>query len=181
MIIYHLKELMHQKAVKMDTKLTYADVVEATGVSRSVLARMASRKGYHVSTEAIVSLCTYFNCTPNDLITIRSAPPATPAEKNIKPLNMSDLQRLRWKIRIPSPALIQTAENIWFSIFTLSAIFIHAVFMPVFPSNLSSLQIPFGCYLKNVFRLFYTGFRGIWRGISEILSLKSGYLYAIFS
>jgi len=95
MIIYHLKELMHQKAVKMDTKLTYADVVEATGVSRSVLARMASRKGYHVSTEAIVSLCTYFNSTPNDLITIRSAPPATPAEKNIKPLNMSDLQRLR--------------------------------------------------------------------------------------
>lgn len=79
MIVYHLKELIHQKAVKMNTKLTYADIVEATGVSRSVLARMASRKGYHVSTEAIVSLCRYFNCTPNDLMTILPDPPANRA------------------------------------------------------------------------------------------------------
>ena len=70
MVIYRLKNLMLEKSVKDNMKITYKDIYEQTGISRNTLTRMASSKGYKVNVDTIEKLCHYFNCTPNDLMSI---------------------------------------------------------------------------------------------------------------
>jgi len=70
MIIYHLKELIHRKAIKENRKLTYDIIMQETGVSRGVLAKMASIRKYHVSTDSLERLCNYFECGCSELVSI---------------------------------------------------------------------------------------------------------------
>ena len=70
MILYRLKNLMLEKSVKDNCKITYKHISDNTGISRNTLSRMASSKGNKVSVDTVEKLCNYFNCTPNDLITI---------------------------------------------------------------------------------------------------------------
>ena len=75
MIIYHLKDLMLKKAaVAARTKITYEDIEEATGISKVTLSRIASKRGYYTGMENIEKLCIYFNCTPDQLMTILPDP-----------------------------------------------------------------------------------------------------------
>jgi|GEM_PF-294561 len=99
MIKYNLRTLISDKAFLENRKINYDEVADSTGISRTTLSKIASVKGYNAGADIIEKLCRYFNCTPNDLMTIMPDPPATPAENNRKS-------------RIPSPALIQAAENI---------------------------------------------------------------------
>jgi len=73
MIKYNLKELVSQKSFKEGSSITMTDVAKAINISRNTLYRMANSKGdFSTKTEYIEKLCTYFNCTPNDLMTIVS-------------------------------------------------------------------------------------------------------------
>ena len=81
MVIYNLKDLIHKKSVMTNTKITYTDIEKDTGVSRTTLTRMSSIKRSKVNVDTVEKLCIYFNCTPNDLMTIAPDTPAHPAEK----------------------------------------------------------------------------------------------------
>ena len=70
MIIYHLKDLMLKKSIKINKKITYEIISKETGISVVTLSRIASKKGYKVSMNNMEKLCQYFECTPDSLISI---------------------------------------------------------------------------------------------------------------
>jgi putative transcriptional regulator len=75
MVIYHIRDLMLRKSVKTNKKITYDTITEETGISKMTLSRMSSQRGYNATVENIERLCNYFQCTPNDLISIIPDPP----------------------------------------------------------------------------------------------------------
>ncbi|EFK06820.1 conserved hypothetical protein [delta proteobacterium NaphS2] len=75
MIIYHLKDLILRKSATEGRKITYANIAEATGISKITLSRMASKRGYNAGADIIEKLCIYFNTTPDELMTIIPDPP----------------------------------------------------------------------------------------------------------
>jgi len=47
------------------------EIAEKTGISRVTISKIAHSKGeYKPNAEIIEKLCLYFECTPNDLMTI---------------------------------------------------------------------------------------------------------------
>jgi len=76
MVIYHIKDLMLRKSAEVKRRITYADITEETGISRVTLTRMASKIGHKVNIDVIEKLCTYFNVTPDRLMTIIPDSPA---------------------------------------------------------------------------------------------------------
>ena len=75
MVIYHVKDLMLRKSSIEGKRLTYDIVSERSGVSKMTLSRLASQPDYNAKMDSIVKLCNYFQCTPNDLISIIPDPP----------------------------------------------------------------------------------------------------------
>ena len=75
MVIYHIRDLMLRKSAKLNRKITYDMITKETGISRMTLSRMSSQRGYNPTMDNIEKLCKYFDCTPNDLITILPDPP----------------------------------------------------------------------------------------------------------
>ncbi len=45
-----------------------AEVVEATGLSKATLSRIANTPGYNANLDAVDALCRYFECRPGDLL-----------------------------------------------------------------------------------------------------------------
>jgi len=70
MIIYHLKDLMLKKSIKMNKKITYKTISEDTGISVVTLSRIASKKGYKISMDNMEKLCKYFKCNPDQFMSI---------------------------------------------------------------------------------------------------------------
>ena len=70
MIKYNLKSLISEKEFQEAKKITYDEISSVTGISRQTLSKIASKRGYKTNTENIEKLCTYFNVTPDKLITI---------------------------------------------------------------------------------------------------------------
>ncbi len=70
MIIINLKELMVKKSAIDGKRLSYDDLSESTGIGLSTLSRIANKPGYNIKSADIEKLCLYFDCTPNDLMTI---------------------------------------------------------------------------------------------------------------
>lgn len=79
MIKYNLKALISDKEFRDDKKITYEEISKSTGISRQTLSKIASKKGYNTSSENIEKLCQYFECTPDELMTI--IPEPEPPEK----------------------------------------------------------------------------------------------------
>jgi len=76
MIRYNLKALILEKEFAEDRKITYEEVSNATGISRQTLSKVASKRGHNVTADVIEKLCTYFNVTPDKLMTIIPDSPA---------------------------------------------------------------------------------------------------------
>ena len=70
MVIYNLRVLMHKKSFKDKKKCTYNDIVKDLDISKQTLSRINTTPNYTISAENLEKLCNYFNCTPNDLISI---------------------------------------------------------------------------------------------------------------
>ena len=74
MIVYNIKKLLKEKSIKDNKKYTYQDIENVTGIKKLQLSRINSTPDYNITGKHIEILCRYFNCTPNDLISIYDAP-----------------------------------------------------------------------------------------------------------
>ena len=70
MIRYNLKIFINEKEFEENKKITYEEISKATGISRQTLSKIASKRGYKTNSENIEKLCQYFECTPDQLMTI---------------------------------------------------------------------------------------------------------------
>ncbi len=69
MIRFRLPELLLEKERQEGRRIPWREVADATGISRQVLANLASRERAMVTNTAYVeSICRYFACEVQDLI-----------------------------------------------------------------------------------------------------------------
>jgi len=68
MIQCRLRELIAVKSRQSRRKITYDDVKESTGLSKTTLVKLANDKSALVSTNTLDKLCWYFECQPGDLL-----------------------------------------------------------------------------------------------------------------
>ncbi|BDQ66124.1 MULTISPECIES: helix-turn-helix domain-containing protein [Shewanella] len=70
MIRFKIKELIAEKEFKERRKITLQEVADSTGVNRTALSKMMNPSyEYSTTTKAIDSLCQYFGCKVEDVIT----------------------------------------------------------------------------------------------------------------
>jgi putative transcriptional regulator len=48
-------------------RITYDDILKATGIAKSTLTRLANDRSDRVAIATLDSLCAYFDCQPGDL------------------------------------------------------------------------------------------------------------------
>ena len=70
MVAYNIKSLLRKKSFIDKKKYTYKDIEKSTGINDVQLSRLNSTPNYSIKGDHIEKLCNYFNCTPNDLISI---------------------------------------------------------------------------------------------------------------
>lgn len=70
MVIVNLKELMIKKGATEGKRLSYKYINDVTNIGVSTLSRIANDTSYNISRGHIEKLCQYFNCTPDELMTI---------------------------------------------------------------------------------------------------------------
>jgi DNA-binding Xre family transcriptional regulator len=80
MIRFRLPELLLEKERQEGRRIPWRDVSRATGISRQVLANLASRERAVVTNTAYLeAICRYFACAVNDLVEL--TPPVQPGEE----------------------------------------------------------------------------------------------------
>ena len=70
MLIVNLKSLMQKKSAIEDRKITYKVIEEKTGIKSLTLSRISSNPNYNFSRKDLEKLLRYFDCDPNDLLTL---------------------------------------------------------------------------------------------------------------
>jgi putative transcriptional regulator len=69
MILFRLPELLLEKERQVGRRIPWREVSEATGISRQVLANLASRERQSVTNTAYLeAICRYFECRIEDVI-----------------------------------------------------------------------------------------------------------------
>lgn len=68
MIEIRLKQAMDRYQARTGERLTYAELAERTGVSRSTLESMATRPAYNASLKTIDVVCSALECAPCELL-----------------------------------------------------------------------------------------------------------------
>ena len=85
MIKFDLKKMLHRKSYSDKVKYTYYDIEKDTGIKYVTLSRINTTPDYNIKVTDLEKLCRYFNCLPNDLITIYDNPEPTPELKKFTP------------------------------------------------------------------------------------------------
>lgn len=67
MIQCRLRELIATKSRQTRHKITYDTIKDATGLSKSTLARLANDNSGLVAMNTLDRLCWFFDCQPGDL------------------------------------------------------------------------------------------------------------------
>ncbi|MFA5073718.1 MAG: helix-turn-helix transcriptional regulator [Nitrospirota bacterium] len=70
MLMVNLKALMERKSAIEGKRITYGVIEEETGIKALTLSRIATNHKYNVSRNDLEKLLLYFDCQPNDLITL---------------------------------------------------------------------------------------------------------------
>ena len=70
MLVVNLKALVERKSAIEKRRITYKVVEKETGVKALTLSRMATNHDYNFSRKDLEKLLIYFNCQPNDLLTL---------------------------------------------------------------------------------------------------------------
>ena len=70
MLIVNLKGLMERKSAIENRRITYKVIEKETGIKALTLSRIATNHSYNFSRKDIEKLLIYFNCQPNDLLTL---------------------------------------------------------------------------------------------------------------
>jgi len=70
MLIVNLKALIERKSAIEKRRITYKVIEQEIGVKALTLSRISSNHDYNFSRKDIEKLLIYFNCQPNDLLTL---------------------------------------------------------------------------------------------------------------
>ena len=71
MVKFRLKEMILKKSYEENRVIHLQDIAKEIGVSIGTVSRIANSVGdYNTTTENLAKLCRYFNCSPNDLMTV---------------------------------------------------------------------------------------------------------------
>lgn len=70
MLIVNLKAMMERKSAIEGRRITYRIMEEETGINKQTLSRIANNHDYSFSRKDIEKLFLYFDCQPNDLLTV---------------------------------------------------------------------------------------------------------------
>lgn len=70
MLIVNLKALIERKGAVEKRRLTLKVIEKETGIKALTLSRMSTNHDYNFSRKDLEKLLIYFNCQPNDLLTL---------------------------------------------------------------------------------------------------------------
>ena len=70
MLIVNLKALMERKSAVEKRKITYKVMEQETGIKALTLSRISTNHNYNFSRRDLEKLLVYFDCQPNDLLTL---------------------------------------------------------------------------------------------------------------
>ena len=70
MLIVNLKALMQKKSALESRKITYKVIEQEIGIKALTLSRIATNNSYNFSRKDIEKLLIYFECQPNDLLSL---------------------------------------------------------------------------------------------------------------
>ncbi len=70
MLIINLKAMIERKSAIDRRRITYKVIEQETGIKVLTLSRIASNPNYNFSRKDLEKLLIYFNCQPNDLLTL---------------------------------------------------------------------------------------------------------------
>ncbi len=70
MLIVNLKALIERKSAIEKRRITFKVVEQETGIKALTLSRMSTNHEYNFSRKDLEKLLIYFNCQPNDLLTL---------------------------------------------------------------------------------------------------------------
>ena len=70
MLIVNLKALTERKSAIEKRRITYKVIEKETGIKARTLSRMSTNHHYNFSRNDLEKLLIYFNCQPNDLLTL---------------------------------------------------------------------------------------------------------------
>ena len=66
----NLFTVWRRREAELGTRITYADVSDATGISAATLSRWMTRKVERFDGETVQALCEYFQCEVGELIVL---------------------------------------------------------------------------------------------------------------
>ena len=69
-LIFNIKGLIERKSAVERRKITYKVIEQETGIKVLTLSRIATNHNYNISRKDIENLLLYFNCRPDDLMTL---------------------------------------------------------------------------------------------------------------
>lgn len=61
-------EMVQRKELKLGRRISYAEIAEATGMTRAAVSKWASGEIVSYRKEMINAFCAYFECQPGDLL-----------------------------------------------------------------------------------------------------------------
>ncbi|RLC03058.1 MAG: transcriptional regulator [Deltaproteobacteria bacterium] len=70
MIKFNLKALISDKEFREGRKINYEEISEYTGISRPTLSKIATKRGYNITSDNIEKICNFFGCRFDDFMTI---------------------------------------------------------------------------------------------------------------
>jgi len=70
MLLVNLRALLTRKSAIENRKMTYKTVEEEIGIKALTLSRIATNHNYNFTRGDLEKLLIYFNCQPNDLLTL---------------------------------------------------------------------------------------------------------------
>lgn len=70
MLIVNLKALIERKSAVEKRRLTLKVIEKETGIKALTLSRMSTNHDYNFSRKDLEKLLIYFNCQPNDLLSL---------------------------------------------------------------------------------------------------------------
>ena len=91
-------------------KLTQREVAQATGIGQKTLSSLETGVSQGIEFNTLVKLCTFFMCTPSDILLLEEEPEIEPP--SIEALNQADALIARGlQAAMKSPS--QTPKDIW--------------------------------------------------------------------
>jgi DNA-binding Xre family transcriptional regulator len=105
---YIRSNLAYLRAIR--GKVSQSIVSGATGIAQKTLSALETGVSQGIEFNTLIKLCTFFKCTPNDLLVLEDVPDYTvPSSKSLKKADKIIAQGLKAAMNAP----LQTPEEIW--------------------------------------------------------------------